>query len=189
MSGGRDMDFDEEILRPILESVSLCQLVSHEWERVDGALITAALRMNRTLYKWSGALRLQRWNNNTSQFDAVDEMMPVELMEWFRELEEQSLLLIEDGHLLLDPNNAERAFIIWWLREMARMPKHQKNAWCSEASIRLFQLSWTRKCRCCSFLYCDAKPSELFLIMLYQNPISSRIKLRRAKPFLMLHWV
>ena len=49
MSGGRDMDFDEEILRPILESgVSLCQLVSHEWERVDGALITAALRMNRT---------------------------------------------------------------------------------------------------------------------------------------------
>lgn len=127
MSDGRDMDFDEEILRPILESgVSLCQLVSHEWERVDGALITAALRMNRTLYKWSGALRLQRWNNNTSQFDVVDEMMPVELMEWFRELEEQSLLLIEDGHLLLDPNNAERAFIIWWLREMARMPKHQK---------------------------------------------------------------
>ena len=44
MSDGRDMDFDEEILRPILESgVSLCQLVSHEWERVDGALITAAL--------------------------------------------------------------------------------------------------------------------------------------------------
>ena len=52
--------------------------------------------------------------------------MPVELMEWFRELEESALLLLEDGHLLLDPNNAERAFIIWWLREMARMPKHQQ---------------------------------------------------------------
>ena len=126
MSDGRDVDFDEEILRPVLESGSLCQLVSHEWERADGALITAALRMNRTFYKWSGALRLQRWNNTTSQFDVVDEMMPVELMEWFRELEESALLLMEDGHLLLDPNNAERAFIIWWLREMARMPKHQQ---------------------------------------------------------------
>ena len=94
---------------------ALCQLVSHEWERVDGALITATLRMNRTFYKWSKALRLQRWNNTTSQFDVVDEMMPVELMEWFRELEESALLLMEDGHLLLDPNNAERAFIIWWL--------------------------------------------------------------------------
>ena len=107
MSDGKDIDFDEEILRPVLESgASLCQLVSHEWERVDGALITAALRMNRALYKWSGALRLQRWNNTTSQFDVVDEMMPVELMEWFRSLEESSLLLMEDGHLLLDQNNA-----------------------------------------------------------------------------------
>ena len=65
------------------------QLVSYEWERVDGALITAAMRMGRTLYKWSGARRLQVWNLNESRFDVVDEMMPVELLEWFRDLDEE----------------------------------------------------------------------------------------------------
>ena len=64
MSDGRDVDFDEEILRPVLESEpSLCQLVSHEWER---AMVhdTAALRMNRTFT--SGRASTQRWNNTTS---------------------------------------------------------------------------------------------------------------------------
>lgn len=121
-------DFDQDVLRPVLDSgASLCQLVSHEWERVDGALITAALRMRRTLYKWTGALRLQRWDQDAARFQPVDEMMPVALMEWFHDLEEPSLLLIEDGHLLLEDTNAERGFVIWWLREMARIPaSHSK---------------------------------------------------------------
>ena len=121
-------DFDQDVLRPVLDSgASLCQLVSHEWERVDGALITAALRMRRTLYKWTGALRLQRWDQTAARFQPVDEMMPVALMEWFHDLEEPSLLLIEDGHLLIEDTNAERGFVIWWLREMARIPaSHSK---------------------------------------------------------------
>ena len=64
------IDFDRSRLRPLLDSgCSFFQLVSYEWERVDGALITAALRMNRTLYKWSGARRLQVWNNDAARFD------------------------------------------------------------------------------------------------------------------------
>ena len=97
-----NIDFDKDRLRPLLDSgCSLFQLVSYEWERVDGALITAAMRMNRTLYKWSGAKRLQTWNSSTSRFDGVDEMMPVELLEWYRDLEEDSILLLEDSHMLL----------------------------------------------------------------------------------------
>ena len=70
------------------------QLVSYEWERVDGALITAALRMDRKLYKWSGARRLQTWNMQESRFDVVDEMMPVEMLEWFRDMDEKAILLL-----------------------------------------------------------------------------------------------
>ena len=121
-----NIDFDKDRLKPLLDSgCSLFQLVSYEWERVDGALITAAMRMNRTLYKWSGAKRLQTWNSSTSRFDGVDEMMPVELLEWYRDLEEDSILLLEDSHMLLDQSNAERGFVIWWLRELARMTKSE----------------------------------------------------------------
>ena len=117
-------DFDRDRLRPLLDSgSSMFQLVSYEWERVDGALITAAMRMGRKLYKWSGARRLQTWNMNESRFDVVDEMMPVEMLEWFRDLDEKAILILEDGHMLLDQNNAERGFIVWWLRELARMTK------------------------------------------------------------------
>ena len=118
------IDFDRSRLRPLLDSgCSFFQLVSYEWERVDGALITAALRMDRTLYKWSGARRLQIWNNEAARFDVTEEMMPVEVLEWYRDLDEEALLVIEDGHMLLDPSNQERGFIIWWLRELARMTK------------------------------------------------------------------
>ena len=121
-----NIDFDKDRLKPLLDSgCSLFQLVSYEWERVDGALITAAMRMNRTLYKWSGAKRLQTWNTSTSRFDGVDEMMPVELLEWYRDLEEGSILLLEDSHMLLDQSNTERGFVIWWLRELARMTKSE----------------------------------------------------------------
>ena len=97
------IDFDRDRLRPLLDSgASMFQLVSYEWERVDGALITAAIRMDRKLYKWSGARRLQVWNLSESRFDVVDEMMPVELLEWFRDLDEKAILLLEDGHMLLD---------------------------------------------------------------------------------------
>ena len=124
MSTSSNVDFDRDRLRPLLDSgSSMFQLVSYEWERVDGALITAAMRMNRKLYKWSGARRLQTWNMNESRFDVVDEMMPVELLEWFRDLDEKAILLLEDGHMLLDQSNTERGFIIWWLRELARMTK------------------------------------------------------------------
>ena len=49
--------------------------------------------------------------------------MPVEVLEWYRDLDEKALLVIEDGHMLLDPSNQERGFVIWWLRELARMTK------------------------------------------------------------------
>ena len=124
MSTPSQIDFDRDRLRPLLDSgSSMFQLVSYEWERVDGALITAAMRMERKLYKWSGARRLQTWNMNESRFDVVDEMMPVEMLEWFRDLDEKAILILEDGHMLLDQNNAERGFIVWWLRELARMTK------------------------------------------------------------------
>jgi hypothetical protein len=83
------------------------------------------MRMERTLYKWTGARRLQTWNVTESRFDVVDEMMPVELLEWYRDLEEKAILLLEDGHMLLDQNNTERGFVIWWLREIARMTKSE----------------------------------------------------------------
>ncbi len=120
----RIMDFDRDRLRPLLDcGTSLFQLVSYEWERVDGALITASIRMDRKLYKWTGARRLQSWNNDENRFDVIEEMMPVELLEWFRENEEKALLIIEDSHLLFDQSNMERGHVIWWLREMARMTK------------------------------------------------------------------
>ena len=118
------VDFDRDRLRPLLDSgCPLFQLVSYEWERVDGALITASIRMGRALYKWTGARRLQSWNHEDSSFDVSDEMMPVDVLEWFRDLEEPAILLIEDGHMLLDESNTERGFVIWWLRELARMTK------------------------------------------------------------------
>ena len=44
MSTPSQIDFDRDRLRPLLDSgSSMFQLVSYEWERVDGALITAAL--------------------------------------------------------------------------------------------------------------------------------------------------
>ena len=49
---------------------------------------------------------------NESRFDVVEEMMPVELLEWFRDLEEKAILILEDGHMLLDQSNTERGFII-----------------------------------------------------------------------------
>ena len=102
----RIMDFDRDRLRPLLDcGTSLFQLVSYEWERVDGALITASIRMDRKLYKWTGARRLQSWNNDENRFDVIEEMMPVELLEWFRENEEKALLIIEDSHLLFDQSN------------------------------------------------------------------------------------
>jgi len=126
MSTTSQIDFDRDRLRPLLDSgSSLFQLVSYEWERVDGALITASLRMERTLYKWTGARRLQTWNATESRFDVVDEMMPVDLLEWYRDLDEKAILLLEDGHMLLDQNNTERGFVIWWLREIARMTKSE----------------------------------------------------------------
>ena len=129
MSITSKVDFDKDRLRPLLDSgSSLFQLVSYEWERVDGALITASIRMNRKLYKWTGARRLQTWNMDKSSFQVVDEMMPVELLEWFRDLDEKAILLLEDGHMLLDQNNAERGFIIWWFRELARMTKSENKS-------------------------------------------------------------
>ena len=126
MSSISQVDFDRDRLRPLLDSgSSMFQLVSYEWERVDGALITAAMRMERKLYKWSGARRLQTWNPSEARFDVVDEMMPVEMLEWFRDLDEKALLILEDGHMLLEQNNTERGFIVWWLRELARMTKSE----------------------------------------------------------------
>ena len=94
------IDFDRSRLRPLLDSgCSFFQLVSYEWERVDGALITAALRMNRTLYKWSGARRLQIWNNEAARFDVTEEMMPVEVLEWYRDLDEKALLVLSLIHI------------------------------------------------------------------------------------------
>jgi ATP-dependent 26S proteasome regulatory subunit len=126
MSLNGRVDFDRDRLRPLLDSgCSLLQLVSYEWERVDGALITAAIRMERKLYKWTGARRLQTWNIEKSCFDVVDEMMPVELLEWYRDLKEEAILLLEDSHMILEENNTERGFVIWWLREIARMTKSE----------------------------------------------------------------
>jgi len=83
--------------------------------------------MYRKYYKWTGACRLQIWNAEIEKprFDVVEGMMPVDLIEWFRDLEGKAILLIEGGHMILDQNNSERGFVIWWLREIARMTKSE----------------------------------------------------------------
>ena len=89
--------------RCLILAVQCFNLFHMSGNTFDGALITAAIRMNRKLYKWSGGFRrLQTWNMSESRFDVIDEMMPVELLEWFRDLDEKAILLLEDGHMLLD---------------------------------------------------------------------------------------
>ena len=120
-------------------------------------------------------------NDGTTQhqFDVVDEMMPVELMEWFRELEESALLLMEDGHLLLDPN-AERAFIIWWLREMARMPKHQQK--CLFGSVHpTVPVELDKEMPLLHLSLREEKHSASSSIMSFLNQIYNLIKLKRTR--------
>ncbi len=110
----------EEKLELLIKSDSkIIQIVSYEWQRVQGYVNHVSKALNMNWYSWCRIKGLSRWDKNTSSLVVEDSEMtdPINVLRFFDERNDPILLILEDFHPYLKENNFE---IIRYLRNISR---------------------------------------------------------------------
>tara|TARA_B100001250_G_C19791488_1_gene786740 strand:+ start:285 stop:1949 length:1665 start_codon:yes stop_codon:yes gene_type:complete len=133
------MEFREEVGAYVGSNTPIIQIVSHEWEVVEG-LITKAIRDlgdEREYLKWSNSLGIQLFkkgepvelsDDQKSEFAPL--VNPTDILEWYigdsasgdnQGYGKPSVLHLEDVHMFMDENSPGYIDMVSWLRQAARM--------------------------------------------------------------------
>ena len=133
------MEFRGQIGAYIGSNAPIMQIVSHEWEVVEG-LITKVIRDlddQREYLKWSNSLGMQLFENgmpielsDDQKSEFAPLLNPVNVLEWYigdsysdgnQGYDKSSVLHLEDVHLFMDENHPNFIEIVSWFRQAARM--------------------------------------------------------------------
>lgn len=111
---------EDELLSLVKARVPIIQIVSYEVHRVHALLIGLANSCARKLYVWDLVRGIRHWDPDTKQFVVIDiDEEGVKLgqaMEFFKELRERAIFLIEDQHGTFNDNSP---WFYKWLRNLA----------------------------------------------------------------------
>jgi SpoVK/Ycf46/Vps4 family AAA+-type ATPase len=114
------MSFKEELENLVKASIPAIQVVTYEWQRLYGFCVGVAQENELELFIWSVVSNLKKWDSKNSQFiEEEDKSDPIDLLEWFKEKDTKScILILEDFHPLLANENFG---IIRHIREICRV--------------------------------------------------------------------
>ncbi len=147
------MDFRDEVGAYIGGSAPLIQIISHEWEVVEG-IITRVIRgfnkdSNEEIQhlKWSNSLGMQLFKDGAPVTLSDDQkaefaplLDPVGVLEWYvgnsddnLGYDKSSVLHLEDVHMFLQPEYENYLDMVSWLRQAVRM--HLSNSPAKRAII------------------------------------------------------
>lgn len=141
------MEFTEQVGAYIGGNTPLIQIVSHEWEVVEGEIHGGIenAKEKREYLKWSESLGMQLYENGVPknplpehlEADSANFHTPQSVLRWYigenqsesgkRGYEKSSVLHLEDFHMFLDPNYVDYNTIVSWLRQAARMHQSRYN--------------------------------------------------------------
>jgi len=132
------MDFREEVSAYVGSNSPIIQIVSHEWEVVEG-LITKVIRGSgekKEHLKWNNSQGMQVFEDG-EPIELTDDqkaefaplISPVSVLEWYvgdssesnHGYEKSSVLHLEDIHMFMHENHPDFLEIVSWLRQAARM--------------------------------------------------------------------
>lgn len=142
------MNFREELGAYFGSNTPVIQIVSHEWEVVEGQ-ITKAIRDlgdDREYLKWSPSLHMQFFEkgepvelSDDQKADFSRLINPLEVLKWYvgdvssgdKGYDKPSVLHLEDVHMYMD-DSRDLMQIVPWLRQAARI-----HLWSSDRTIIL----------------------------------------------------
>ncbi len=109
----------ENIFKVYVEAgTPVLQVVTYEWERLYGFSIKTAKALNINVYVWSSSLNLRKWDTSSKKFTEENDISdPIDVLQWFYNLNEKCILLLEDFHPYIKDNNFP---VIRWVREIAK---------------------------------------------------------------------
>lgn len=111
---------EDELLSLVKARVPIIQIVSYEVHRVHALLIGLANSCARKLYVWDVVRGIRHWDPDTKQFVINEEGVDLEqAMEFFKELRERAIFLIEDQQEVLCSVNMKTIKTIKTLRNLA----------------------------------------------------------------------
>ncbi|MBN2694460.1 AAA family ATPase [bacterium] len=118
-------DFENIFNLYIEAGAPVLQVVTYEWERLYGFSIKLSKKLNISVYVWSSSLKLKKWNFSTNSFTEDSDLSdPLDILGWFYNLEEQSILILEDFHPYIKETNSE---VIRWIREIAKPKSNNRS--------------------------------------------------------------
>ncbi len=97
----------EDEIFEVLDSVSIIQLISFEFERIDALVAKVARRADKSLYRWNVAQGLYRFNEETKRFEQYEEKDIDDMLDWFQNEAKDCILILEDFYPFMDENNAK----------------------------------------------------------------------------------
>jgi len=146
------MEFKDEVEAYIGGNAPLVQIVSHEWEVVEGIISRVIRRLNKNSnveiqhLKWSNNIGMQIFENGNlvplsddQKADFAPLQDPLAVLEWYvgasdenSGYEKSSVLHLEDMQMFLNPELSSYVDTVSWLRQAARMhlsePQSRKRA-------------------------------------------------------------
>ena len=120
-------DTYDEVLRLVGSGVNVLHIASFEWERVQGWSTAVALDLKIPLMVWSSSAGLLTLNAANGLLTTADDGFcppdegltdPIEAMLLLRDSDSGGVLLLEDIHPYLQPDERR---VVRWIREMCRM--------------------------------------------------------------------
>lgn len=111
------MDYNKELEILVKSGSKVIEIVSFEWQRIQGFVNKVSDSLGYKWYVWSEISGLSVWGNNGLQ-QVNDELKdPIDVLTYFRELEEKAIFILEDFHPFLSDNNNS---VIRFIRELTR---------------------------------------------------------------------
>jgi len=132
------MEFREQVGAYLGGNASIIQIVSHEWEVVEGVItkVIRDLKGGREYLKWTNSLGMQIYSDaqaitlsddQKAEFALLES--PLDVLEWYigegendkMGYHKSSVLHLEDFHMFLDKQASDYCDLVSWLRQGARM--------------------------------------------------------------------
>ena len=113
--------YKEELEILIKADCTIIEVISYEWQRVQGFIHKVADSLDRDWFIWSQISGLRRWNPALRDFENREGYKdPIDLLEYFIEVEEDIILILEDFHPFISEQNHR---VIRYLREIVRLSR------------------------------------------------------------------
>lgn len=96
----------EEFEIKVKANYKVIQIISFEWLRIHGIVITVARDLGRDVYHWTNTDGIRKWDFNESQFTDFHKDLdnPIPALQWFINNTEanNSIMIMEDLHTYFD---------------------------------------------------------------------------------------